>query len=158
HERDGHRADRGGLRGGRHRRPGQHAGRLRGRAGGGRAAIGRHLGLPRARDAAHLPDRDRRADPTPTGTVRAGRAVKGRIGVVTAAAAIVLLPRVVSEYHVTLMLPFMAYAIVLLGLNLLFGYTGLVSFGHALFVGIGAYTAAVLTTHAGIRSLELMLL
>ena len=39
-------------------------------------------------------------------------------------------------YYVLLMLPFMAYAVVLLGLNLLFGYTGLVSFGHALFIGI----------------------
>jgi branched-chain amino acid transport system permease protein len=84
--------------------------------------------------------------------------VIGRIGLAVATAALLLLPRVAPEYHITLMLPFMAYAIVLLGLNLLFGYTGLVSFGHALFVGIGAYTAAVLTTHAGIRSLELMLL
>ena len=45
------------------------------------------------------------------------------------------------------MLPFMAYGVALLGLNLLFGYTGLVSFGHALFLGIGAYTGAFLTTH-----------
>src|SRR2546422_6609878 len=42
--------------------------------------------------------------------------------------------------------PFMAYAVALLGLNLLFGYTGLVSFGHALFLGIGAYTGAFLTS------------
>jgi branched-chain amino acid transport system permease protein len=56
------------------------------------------------------------------------------------------------------MLPFMAYAIILLGLNLLFGYTGLVSFGHALFMGISAYTGAVLTTHLGVRSLEAILL
>ena len=40
----------------------------------------------------------------------------------------------------------MAYGIALLGLNLLFGYTGLVSFGHALFLGLGAYTGAFLTT------------
>ena len=51
----------------------------------------------------------------------------------------------------------MAYAIMLLGLNLLFGYTGLVSFGHALFLGIGAYTGAFLTTHTPVRSLELIL-
>ena len=31
-----------------------------------------------------------------------------------------------------LMLPFFAYGIALLGFNLLFGYTGLLSFGHAL--------------------------
>ena len=57
-------------------------------------------------------------------------------------------------YHVLLMLPFMAYGVVLLGLNLLFGYTGLVSFGHALFIGLGAYTAAFLTGMFKIRSLE----
>jgi branched-chain amino acid transport system permease protein len=35
-----------------------------------------------------------------------------------------------------------------LGLNLLTGYTGLISLGHAAFMGIGAYTAAVLAIKA----------
>jgi branched-chain amino acid transport system permease protein len=78
------------------------------------------------------------------------------LGLVTV--AVLVLPLVAPAYHVLLMLPFMAYAVILLGLNLLFGYTGLVSFGHALFIGIGAYTGAVLTTHFGVRSLELILL
>ena len=81
----------------------------------------------------------------------------GAVAVVLAVAAIAAAPLVVSTYHALLMLPFMAYAVVLLGLNLLFGYTGLVSFGHALFIGLGAYTGAFLTTHAKIRSLELIL-
>ena len=72
-------------------------------------------------------------------------------------AVVLLLPRVAPPYHVLLMLPFMAYAVVLLGLNLLFGYTGLVSFGHALFIGIGAYTGAFLTTHTSVRSMEVIL-
>jgi branched-chain amino acid transport system permease protein len=79
------------------------------------------------------------------------------IVLVVVALAIVALPAVAPAYYVTLMLPFMAYGVVLLGLNLLFGYTGLVSFGHALFIGIGAYTAAVLTTRLGVRHLELIL-
>src|SRR6185503_20118136 len=54
-------------------------------------------------------------------------------------------------------LPFMAYGVVLLGLNLLFGSAGLVSFGHALFISIGAYAGAVLTTHLGVRHMELIL-
>ncbi|HYS94262.1 MAG TPA: hypothetical protein VEL48_12580, partial [Candidatus Acidoferrales bacterium] len=49
--------------------------------------------------------------------------------------AMLSLPVVAPTYYVTLMLPFMAYGVILLGLNLLFGYTGLVSFGHALFIG-----------------------
>ena len=72
--------------------------------------------------------------------------------------AVVALPWLAPSYYVTLMLPFMAYGVVLLGLNLLFGYTGLVSFGHALFIGIGAYTGAVLTTRFGMRQMELILL
>lgn len=84
--------------------------------------------------------------------------MRGRATLGLATAAALALPFLAPAYHVLLMLPFMAYAIILLGLNLLFGYTGLVSFGHALFIGIGAYTGAVLTTHFGIRSLEAILL
>lgn len=73
-------------------------------------------------------------------------------------AVVVLAPWLAPPYYVTLMLPFMAYGVVLLGFNLLFGYTGLVSFGHALFIGIGAYTGAVLTTHVGVRHMEVILL
>ena len=71
--------------------------------------------------------------------------------------ALLALPAAAPAYYVTLMLPFMAYGVVLLGLNLLFGYTGLVSFGHALFIGIGAYTGAVMTTHMGVRQMEAIL-
>jgi len=84
--------------------------------------------------------------------------VKGRVVLGLALLALLVLPLVLSPYRLLLMLPFMAYGVILLGLNLLFGYTGLVSFGHALFVGIGAYTGAFLTTHAGIRSLEVIVL
>ncbi|MEN3347468.1 MAG: branched-chain amino acid transport system permease protein [Bradyrhizobium sp.] len=38
-------------------------------------------------------------------------------------------------------------AIVVIGLNLLFGYTGQISLGHAGFLGLGTYASAVLTTH-----------
>jgi branched-chain amino acid transport system permease protein len=82
----------------------------------------------------------------------------GRLIVVVTAAAIAAAPLVMPTYHTLLMLPFMAYGVILLGLNLLFGYTGLVSFGHALFIGVGAYTGAFLTTHTSVRSLEVMLL
>ncbi len=34
-----------------------------------------------------------------------------------------------------------------LGLNLLIGFTGLLSLGHAAFLGVGAYTSALLVTH-----------
>ena len=80
-----------------------------------------------------------------------------RVVLGVALAAIIVVPWVAPIYHVLLMLPFMAYAVVLLGLNLLFGQAGLVSFGHALFIGIGASTGAFLTTHTPVRSLEVIL-
>ena len=63
-----------------------------------------------------------------------------------------------GDYYTTLMLPFFGYSIALLGLNLLFGYTGLLSFGHALFVALGAYTAAYMTSVFGILHFEAILL
>jgi branched-chain amino acid transport system permease protein len=73
-----------------------------------------------------------------------------------ALAALFVLPRLISDYYVTLVLPALAYAIALLGFNLLFGYTGLLSFGHALFVAIGAYGTAVLTSKLGVKSFEVI--
>jgi len=59
---------------------------------------------------------------------------------------------------VSLMIPFFAYAIALLGFNLLFGYSGLLSFGHAMFIGVGAYGAAITSGVLGIKSFEVALL
>jgi branched-chain amino acid transport system permease protein len=77
------------------------------------------------------------------------------LGAIAFAAA---LPLVVDRYTLVLLLPFFGYAIALLGLNLLFGYTGLLSFGHAMFLGIGAYAAATLTSKFHVQHFELILL
>ena len=42
----------------------------------------------------------------------------------------------------------MIYAIAACGLNLLIGYTGLVSFGHALYLALGAYAVSIPAFHA----------
>lgn len=78
--------------------------------------------------------------------------------VIAAIVALAAFPKLATPYYVTLALPALAYGIALLGFNLLFGYTGLLSFGHALFVAIGAYGAAVLTSKLGVKSFELILL
>ena len=78
--------------------------------------------------------------------------------VIAALAALAVLPQLISPYYVTLVLPAFAYGIALLGFNLLFGYAGLLSFGHALFVAVGAYSAAVLTAKLGVKSLEAIML
>src|SRR5262249_45263884 len=120
-------------------------------------ARGRDLGLSRDRDAADLSHRDRRARAAAARSVRSGAGVRRLVGPGLALAAILVVPLVAPPYQTLLMLPFMAYAVILLGLNLLFGYTGLLSFGHALFIGIGAYTGAFLTSRFGLRSLEAIL-
>jgi branched-chain amino acid transport system permease protein len=49
------------------------------------------------------------------------------------------------------------WSIAALGFNLLYGYTGLLSFGHATFIGIGAYTVGLTMKYLGLRELEPML-
>ncbi len=66
----------------------------------------------------------------------------------TIAAVLLLMiaPLVLSEFYVTLLDYTGLASIVALGLVLLTGVAGQMSFGQAAFVGIGAYTTAVLTT------------
>jgi branched-chain amino acid transport system permease protein len=70
---------------------------------------------------------------------------------------LVLLPFFGGQYLPYLMLTFFGYGVTLLGLNLLFGYTGLLSFGHAMFFAIGSYTVAFLTTKFSVLYMELIL-
>ena len=91
-------------------------------------------------------------------TVRRTLRVNGLWVLLALIAVMALLPLAASPYALLLMLPFVGYGIALLGFNLLFGTTGLLSFGHALFLGVGAYTAAVLTSKFGILSFEIILI
>lgn len=55
-----------------------------------------------------------------------------------------------SSYLITIATIIAINAIAVCGLNVIVGYAGQISLGHAAFFGIGAYTAALLTTKAGI--------
>jgi branched-chain amino acid transport system permease protein len=59
------------------------------------------------------------------------------------------LPFVLGNYRVFQLTLALAYAIALLGLNMLTGYNGQISLGHGAFFAIGAYTAAILMDKAG---------
>jgi branched-chain amino acid transport system permease protein len=63
------------------------------------------------------------------------------------AALVVLLPVVISEYYVGEVTWVFIYAICGVSLMVLVGYTGLISLGHAAFLGIGAYTHAFFLQH-----------
>lgn len=57
-----------------------------------------------------------------------------------------VLPMILPLFQVTLMTNIMIFSIVVIGLVLLTGIIGLTSFGQAAFMGVGAYTTALLTT------------
>ena len=84
--------------------------------------------------------------------------MKARIALAAVTLAVLAIPLLGRDYYTILMLSFFAYAITLLGVNLLFGYAGLLSFGHALFIGLGAYAAAFLTGKLGVLRMEAILL
>src|SRR5271166_6563272 len=63
------------------------------------------------------------------------------------AAAYLVIPAVGSEYWLlTIMIPFLVYALAALGLNLLTGYAGQVSLGTGGFMAVGAFATYKLTT------------
>jgi branched-chain amino acid transport system permease protein len=72
--------------------------------------------------------------------------------------ALALLPSYTGLYQTQLLTYGLIAAIAALGFNLLLGYTGLLSFGHSAFFGIGAYAVAFLLRDAGIHSMELYIL
>jgi branched-chain amino acid transport system permease protein len=58
-------------------------------------------------------------------------------------------PLSLSAYPLTLLTQALIYAILAMSLDLLLGYTGLASLGHAAYLGVGAYSVGVLTTQYG---------
>jgi branched-chain amino acid transport system permease protein len=64
--------------------------------------------------------------------------------VVFAALAALPLSPWMSKYYMLLAFDALLFGAVAMSLDLLMGYTGLVSFGHAAFFGLGAYASAVL--------------
>jgi branched-chain amino acid transport system permease protein len=63
-------------------------------------------------------------------------------------AAVPVIAMVLAQsYLLDLATRIMIFAIAALALDLLVGYAGLVSFGHAAFIGIGAYAVGILSAH-----------
>jgi branched-chain amino acid transport system permease protein len=52
-----------------------------------------------------------------------------------------------EPFYITLAARILIFALAACGLNLVLGYGGLVSFGHALYVGLGAYVVGILSFH-----------
>jgi branched-chain amino acid transport system permease protein len=69
-----------------------------------------------------------------------------RVGWGVLALALILLPFYASEGFVILFIEILIMALFATSLNLLLGYAGMTSFGHAGFFGLGAYATAILIT------------
>lgn len=79
------------------------------------------------------------------------------VGWIALATSLALLPLALDPYPVILLSSALALSIGCLGVNLLMGYTGLLSLGHAGYFGLGAYAGALLVTFGDVHSLEVYL-
>ena len=71
-----------------------------------------------------------------------------RIGIaVILALAFIGVPLIGNDFFTTtVMIPFLVFSLAAIGLNILTGYTGLISLGTAAFMGVGAYACYKMTT------------
>lgn len=85
---------------------------------------------------------------------------RGRAIAIAIPAILLLLaiPQFVDPYQTQLLTYGLIFAIAALGFNLLLGYTGLLSFGHSAYFGLGAYSAAFMVKYFGIGSMEVYIL
>jgi branched-chain amino acid transport system permease protein len=94
-----------------------------------------------------------RSKPRSNGTIK-----KKVVGLSAALVIALVLPQVVTNTYWLGLLNFLIiYSILCLSLNLILGFTGLLSLGHAAFYGIGAYTTAILMTRYHVGFLPAML-
>ncbi len=101
-----------------------------------------------------------RAKRSADGSVPAGRALPPHLGrrlayfSPLAAALLVLLsgPAFLAPDMVSLLIKIVIYALLAMSLDLIFGYTGLWSFGHAAIFGVAAYTVAILVIKVGLTT------
>ena len=84
--------------------------------------------------------------------------VKSLAFAIPVAMALLVLPRVIEPYQSILLAYGLVMAIAALGFNLLLGYSGLLSFGHSAYFGLGAYIVALMVKYLHIQSMELYLL
>lgn len=84
--------------------------------------------------------------------------LKEAIGYLIFIIILIMSPFVGPKYNTFLLTKALIMAIWALAYNILLGYTGMLSFGHALYFGVGAYTVALLIKWIGIRSMEILLL
>ena len=64
-----------------------------------------------------------------------------------AMAALALLPWVLARHQLSILVDLLIFGLFAMSLDLIMGYTGMVSFGHAAYFGLGAYGSALVLLH-----------
>jgi branched-chain amino acid transport system permease protein len=67
------------------------------------------------------------------------------------------LPNFLGSYFLGMLTKVLIFAIFAISLDLVMGYTGLLSMGHAAFLGVAGYTIGILATHSGIHLFWILL-
>jgi branched-chain amino acid transport system permease protein len=76
--------------------------------------------------------------------------VRALLTALVAGVVLLGLPRFLGEHHMHVIIQILLFAYLSLCWNILGGFAGQLSFGHALFMAAGAYTSTLLLLHAGI--------
>src|SRR4029453_17839866 len=74
----------------------------------------------------------------------------GRYAAIAAVVLLGLAPLALSQYWLSVLIQIGYLAIAALGLNIVVGFTGQISIGHAVFFGLGAFTSAYLNAKLSI--------
>lgn len=83
----------------------------------------------------------RRLSGSRTGLARGAAVLVGTI-------VLLVLPQILSPYTVGHLSLILTYGVATLGMNMLMGFTGMISLGHSAFFAVGAYTSAILMMEA----------
>ena len=75
---------------------------------------------------------------------------RSRVGLLVLLALLLVVPLALDRYLLSVMILILYFAFVGQAWNIMMGFCGQLSLGHALFVGLGAYTAAALFQHFGV--------
>jgi branched-chain amino acid transport system permease protein len=76
--------------------------------------------------------------------------MRPRLLVPAALVALAVLPWVLARHQLSLLTDLLIYGLFAMSLDLIMGYTGMISFGHAAYFGLGAYASALVLLHAGL--------
>ena len=80
----------------------------------------------------------------------AGVPLRSWIGIALLLLALIAAPLVANDYLLTILILILYFAYVGQAWNIMMGFAGQLSLGHAIYVGLGGYTAAALYVHYGV--------